>query len=433
MAAAQLLRQVGASVHVSELRQTESTTAMAQALRRDGIERIELGDHSQDILEGCSGLVVSPGVPDTAGPVQWAREIGLPIISEIELAFRFCPSRIVAVTGTNGKSSVVTLIARLQAARRQPAVACGNIGIPFSGVVAGLTSETTVVAEVSSFQLMSCHTFRPEIGVLLNLGANHLDRHPDRRSYAAAKARLFQCQTAEDVAVLNGADPLVAELAERVPSRRVWFGGRSDENPPGLRLLPATRRLLPENLQAVLQVGRILGVPDPLAHQVIREFRGLEHRVEHLGTIRGVRVVNDAKSTTPESCRYALSLCPGAVVPILGGRDKGLDFGLLREPLAEARVRGVVLIGESRPMIRRLLRAETDVRECGTLEEALRAALACAHPGDTVLFSPACASFDMFRNFEERGRLFKALVARLQAEAASGHGRNGHANGNGHA
>jgi UDP-N-acetylmuramoylalanine--D-glutamate ligase len=384
---------------------------------------VELGDHSQDILEGCSGLVVSPGVPDTAGPVQWAREIGLPIISEIELAFRFCPSPIVAVTGTNGKSSVVTMIARVLAAARRPVAACGNIGIPFSSVVSTLTPQTTVVLEISSFQLMTCITFRPEIGVLLNLAANHLDRHADHQEYVQAKARLFARQTGEDAAVVNGGDPQVARVGETVPSRRVWFAGRTEENPPGFELGAPTRRLLSDNLQAVLQVARLLGVPDPMTLQAIREFRGLEHRVEHVATIRGVRIVNDAKSTTPESCVYAMGRCAGPVVAILGGRNKGLDFDVLRPLLTDERVRGVVLIGESRPLLRRMLEGAPNVREADSLDEALRAAMACAHPGDTVLFSPACASFDMFRNFEERGRIFKELVGRLQGEIA-GNGRH---------
>lgn len=411
LAACRLLRELDCHVRVTDSQDSGALRASAMRLREAGVERVELGAHSPALLDGCDAVIVSPGIPDSAPLVHRARCAGLPILGEVEVAFRFCVAPIVAVTGTNGKSSVVTLIQRLLEAAGRASVACGNLGIPCSSILPSLPAQTIAVIEVSSFQLLGCDEFRPMVAVLLNLGVNHLDRHRDRASYIAAKMRLFQRQTPQDYALVNGQDPLVVRLSEHLRAQVVWFG-RPTEDRQSLALNPATCRLLPASLQAVLQVGRLLGVPDPLSYQVIREFRGLEHRLESVATIRGVRVINDSKSTTPESLLYALERCAGRLVPIVGGRDKGCEFGALATPLMEERIRGVVLIGESRPRLRALLNGQTAVQECATLGEAVDEALRLARPGDTVLFSPACASFDMFRNFEERGRAFKQLVQR---------------------
>ena len=420
VAACRLLRRLGCHVRVSELRDSEELRGVADRLRESGVEQVELGCHSRRVLKGCDAVVVSPGIPESALPLRWALAGGVPVLSEVELAFRFCMAPVVGVTGTNGKSSVVTLIQRALETAGRPSVACGNLGIPFSAVLPSVTTNTIAVVEVSSFQLLWCEEFRPAIGVLLNLGVNHLDRHADRDSYIAAKARLFHRQTPQDYAVLNGGDPAVVNLSKRLVSQRVWFG-TGGENPPRFRLDPATCRVLPENAQAVLQVGRVMGVPDSLIYQVIREFRGLEHRCEYVATIRGVRVVNDSKSTTPESLLYALERYPGPVVPIVGGKDKGLDFSPLAGALTQERIRGVILLGESRPRLKALLNGHSAVRECEMLDDAVRAAIGLAHPGDTILFSPACASFDMFRNFEERGQRFKQLVGQLERKKSIVH------------
>jgi len=430
LAAAKLLHRAGARVRITEQSDRESVRILADELRGLGIEQVELGTHRPSIVEGCEAVVVSPGVPETADPIQWAQTRGIPVMGEMELAFRFCKAPIVAVTGTNGKSSSVTLIQRILSAAGRRAVACGNLGRPFCDAIPTLTTETIAVVEVSSFQLLGCDEFRPHIGVLLNLGINHLDRHQDRASYVAAKRRLFQRQTPQDAAVLNGCDPGVVALSRSLAARRIWFGvndptedqsrGRRS-NPSRFHLNPTVCRTVPLNAQAVLQVSRLLQVPDPLVYQVLREFRGLEHRLEYVATIRGVRMMNDAKSTTPDSLLYALEHCPGGIVPIIGGRDKGLDFQPLKAALTQAHIRGVVLIGESRQRLHQLLTGFIPTDQCDTLASALKAAMALARPGDTVLFSPACASFDMFRNFEERGTAFKRLVSQWDCQ------HNGHA------
>jgi len=411
-AAARWLHQVHAHVCITEARDTEATRQAAQELRALGIEDIELGAHSRALVDGADAVIVSPGVPESAEPIHWIVERGVPLLSEVELAFRFCPSPIVAITGTNGKSTAVMLLADVLRAAGRPAIACGNVGIPFCHVLPQLTSETVAVVEVSSFQLMGCETFRPKVGVLLNIGTNHLDRHRDPAAYLEAKARLFQRQTPEDWAVLNGADPHLVALGESLRAQRVWFGDNRS-NSSAFILAPQTQRALAPGAQAVLQAARILGVADPLAWQVMRAFRGLEHRMEFVGTVHGVQYVNDSKSTTPDSLLFALKRTPGPVVVILGGRDKGMDFHSVITPLHDARVKGIVLIGESRARIRPLLNGSTIVHECGSLAEAVRTAGTLAEPGTTVLFSPACASFDMFKNFEERGRAFKRVVQQL--------------------
>ena len=410
-AAAQLLCRLGCRVRVTDARATEELRAAEALLRSSGVEEIELGGHSEPFVDQAELLVVSPGVPDMTGPIPWALARSIPVISEIELAFHFCPSPIIAVTGTNGKSTTVTLIANILKAGGRDAIACGNLGIPFASVLEGLTPQMTVVLEVSSFQLLWCEQFRPHIGLLLNIGTNHLDRHQGREAYCAAKARLFRRQTPHDWAVLNGSDPNVLKLSESLRAKRVWFG-ENRSNSPERQLAEATRRSLTEGAQAVLQVSRLMGIADPLAWQVLRSFRGLEHRMEHVATIGGIRFVNDSKSTTPDSLLFALRQTPGEIVVILGGRDKGLDFQPLAEPLHQARVKGAVLIGESRARLRPILNGSMTVVEQETLEGAVAAASALAEPGATVLFSPACASFDMFRDFEARGRAFKEIVNR---------------------
>lgn len=421
LAAASLLSRLGCRVRVTDARRSTALEMLSDSLDALGVEAVELGGHTTSFIEESQLMVVSPGVPESTEPIQWALAQHVPIISEVELAFHFCPSPVVAVTGTNGKSTTVTLIAQLLNAARHAAVACGNIGVPFSSILGQLAPSTVAVVEVSSFQLLWCHQFRPHIGVLLNLGTNHLDRHQDPTAYLAAKARLCTRQTSEDYAVLNGTDPRIVAASETWQAQRIWFGDNRS-NPPAFQLEPSTSQSLTASAQAVLQVGRLFEIPDPLTWQVLRSARSLEHRLESVATIRGVHFVNDSKSTTPESLLFALAQTRGDVVVILGGRDKALDFAALAEPLHAARVKGLVLIGESRSRLRALLNGSSTApgRECVSLEDAVQAAIAFATPGTTVLFSPACASFDMFRDFEERGRRFKAIVQGVKQQQEGG-------------
>ncbi len=410
VAAATLLRRAGALVRATDACAHGAVREARVALGAIGVEEIETGRHTRELIEGSDVVIVSPGVVESAEPIRWALDLRIPVLSELELAYRFSPSPLIAVTGTNGKSTAVTLITRLLQACGRRAIACGNLGIPLSSVIDQLDPAATAVVEVSSFQLLWCQQFRPQIGVFLNIGTNHLDRHPDQQAYLAAKARLFERQTAQDWAVLNGESPEIAALGERLPSQRVWFG-RNRDNPARFHLADVTLRTLTPSAQAVLQVGRLLGIADALAWQVLRGFRGLEHRLEPLATLGGIEFVNDSKSTTPDSLAFALSQTRAAVVAIVGGRNKGLDLHLLAAALRDPKVRGVVLVGETRAALRALLNGSCALRECATLQEAVDAAAELAEPGMTVLFSPGCASFDMFRDFEDRGRAFKQIVA----------------------
>lgn len=412
IAAARLLHTLGCRVLATDAKETPAVRHAEASLRALGIETIEVGRHTKSLIESAEAVVTSPGVPEATGPLPWAVERGIPILSEIELAWLFCPAPVVAVTGTNGKSTVVTLLAEVLKAAGRHAVACGNLGLPFSSIIESLTPQSVAVVEVSSFQLGWCDTFRPKIAALLNIRANHLDRHRSAQAYAAAKARLFQRQTPEDVAVLNGADDAVRQLADGVLGRHVWFA-ENRSNPAAWRLEPGTLRALSLGQQAVLQMARVLGVPDPLTWQVMRGFRGLEHRLERVAALRGAWFVNDSKSTTPDAVLYAVRQTPGRLIVMAGGRNKGLDLRPMGAVFHDPRVTGVVLLGECRDQLRALCNGHAEVRVAETLEEAVVAAVALAQPGTTVLFSPGCASFDMFTDFEDRGRRFKAAVTAL--------------------
>ncbi len=406
VAAARLLARCGASVRVTELRCSESLERVAHALQRQEIA-VELGRHSVAWLDGCELVVTSPGVPPSAAPIVWAEAEGIPVISEIELAWQACPAPVAAVTGTNGKTTVTTLIGRMVQASGRQATICGNIGNPFSGEVDRLAPDGVAVVEVSSFQLERTTSFAPRIAVLLNLAQDHLDRYASLEAYYAAKRRLFVHQGASDIAVLNSDDPAVAALAGSVPSAVRWFGSRGLTD----AALPPEALANP-NFHAAAVAAMAIGVSRETIAETLRTFQGVEHRCEVVATIGGVKFINDSKATNVDSVLWALRLMAQPVVLIVGGRDKGSDYRPLRGPVAD-RVRHVVLIGEAAPLIRRALEGAVPMSDASDLREAVQRAAGIATGGMTVLLSPACASFDMFRNYEHRGQEFKRLVQEL--------------------
>lgn len=406
VAAARLLARLGAAVRVSELRRTEALERRAHALQRQEIA-VEIGRHSIAWLKGCDLVVTSPGVPPSAAPLVWAEAHGVPIISEVELAWQACAAPVVAVTGTNGKTTVTTLIGRMIAASGRRAITCGNIGNPFSGEAGRCDAEAIAVVEVSSFQLERIATFRPRVAVLLNLTPDHLDRYPDVTAYYAAKQRIFLNQRDGDVAVLNRDDARVSALAPTLAATVRWFGGHGAED----AVLPPEAFANP-NAHAAATAAAALGVPRDAIAEALRTFTGVAHRCEVVATIGGVRFVNDSKATNVESVLWALRLMSEPVVLIAGGRDKGSDYRPLREAAAE-RARHVVLIGEAAPLIREALAGVVPMSEAADLREAVRQAAGIAVSGMTVLLSPACASFDMFRDYEHRGEEFKRWVQEL--------------------
>jgi len=324
----------------------------------------------------------------------------IPVISEIEFAADLCPAKIIAVTGSNGKTTVTTLIGKVIEAGMRHAFVCGNIGTPFSSLVDKLNQNDFVSLEVSSFQLEKILKFKPHIAVILNITKNHLDRHKDMQEYLDAKKRIYMNQDGSDFLVLNSEDPVLNGWAREAKSKVVFFGRSAGLNP---------------NEAAVLAVGSVLGLSRDKILRVFEDFQGLEHRMEFVAEIKKVKFINDSKATTADSAKWALENLSCPVFLIAGGKDKGVDYGLIKEA-ARIKVKGLILIGEAAGNIARELAGELKTEAATTLDEAVRKAFSRASAGDCVLLSPMCSSFDMFTNYEERGKVFKDSVLKLAEE-----------------
>ena len=433
VAAAELLVRRGATVTLTEVRSSIDEDAQ---LRDAGVQ-LELGGHRAETLRTADLIVLSPGVPLTQQDVAAARAAGVPVMGELELASRWLRGRVVAITGTKGKSTTTTLTGRMLEAGGHRVLVGGNIGHALSAQVDASTEETIHVVEVSSFQLEGSETFHPWIAVLLNFSPDHLDRHADLAEYAAAKARIFANQTPDDWAVLNADDEPSHALAQEGRARRLLFATARDLDEGVLvsrdaivrrtrdgeqTLVPLSSvkvlgRHLLADVVAATAVASLAGVSAPAMVRAVENFTGLEHALEPVAEIGGVRFVNDSKATNIEAALRAIqSFAPGLAV-ILGGRFKGGDFGDLRAALAE-RSASVVAIGEAAPLVRQALEPAVVVHDAGDMVAAVRTAFALASPGETVLLAPACASFDMFKDYAERGQIFKREVVRLADEWA---------------
>jgi UDP-N-acetylmuramoylalanine--D-glutamate ligase len=430
IAAAALLLRRGAHVTLSEAR--ASFDGM-DALERLGV-RLETGGHTEPTLRAADLIVASPGVPLEQPVIDGARRAGIEIIGELELAWRWLKGRVIAVTGTKGKSTTTTLIGRMLEADGRQVLVGGNIGIPLSAQVERSTAETVHVVEASSFQLETTTTFKPWIALWLNLADDHLDRHPDLATYAAAKARVLANQDAGDIAVLNADDPVVVERSAGTAARRVWFApsGRVAEGfvvdgdwivrrtatarqpvVPTAAVELAGRHML-DNVTAAVAVCWAADVAPTAMRQGLRGFTGLEHVMEPAGTIGGVRFVNDSKATNVEAARRSIESFPRGVVAIVGGRFKG---GNLRDlvPALRTHATGVIAIGDAAPLVVEAVGDVVPVTKAGSIAEAVERAYQQALPDGVVLLAPACASFDWFRDYAERGQAFKEAVARLRA------------------
>lgn len=397
-AAALALLQVGAQVVAVD------RADVAGELRAAGIEPV-VGDDDLGLLDGCGLLVKSPGVPGDAPLVAAARERGIPVWSEVELGFRLLDGPpLIAVTGTNGKTTTTELLGAILRAAGWPVEVAGNVGRPLCTLVGTVAEGSWVVCELSSFQLEDVEVLRPRVAVLLNLTPDHLDRHGTVEAYRAAKLRLFERQGGDDVAVVPaGFGPLPGA------ARRVEFAA-GDELPAEPRIPGAHNR---ENAAAATAAARAAGVPDEAIAEALATFAGVEHRLEQVAEVRGVRFVNDSKATNPDSAERGLAAYPGARV-ILGGSRKGTPFDGLARVAHETGVLRAYLIGDSAPLIADALAAAgVPFEHAGDLSTAVARAAADARPGEVVLLSPACASYDQFANFEERGARFRELVASL--------------------
>ncbi len=432
LAAAELLARRGALVTLSDSR---AALPEGDRLRGLGIA-LELGGHTRDTFTSADLVVLSPGVPPELAVVQAARDRGVPVIAEIELASRWLLGRVIAITGTKGKSTTTALTGRMLEAAGFKVTVGGNIGSPLSAQVSESTPDTFHVVETSSFQLEQIDTFHPWIAVMLNFSPDHLDRHADVAAYAAAKARIFENQDAADFAVINADDPAVLEMARRgrATARRFSLAGTIDcgtvvehgwivdrrrdlaERLVPLGVIHLLGPHLVNDVMAAATVGAIAGAAPAAMAAAVDAFRGLEHAMELVADVGGVRFVNDSKATNVESALRSIESFERDLVPIMGGRFKGGDLRLLREPL-KARAKALVAIGEARPLLREALGDVVNVEEAGSFAAAIARAHALAKPSGVVLLAPACASFDMFRDYAERGRMFKEEVARLKARA----------------
>jgi UDP-N-acetylmuramoylalanine--D-glutamate ligase len=417
----------------SEMRET------AERLRAAGV-KLELGSHGAEAFAQQDLIVVSPGVPANLPQLKVARARRIPVWSEIELAWRFLRGKLVAVTGSNGKTTTTALIAHILKTASIPALVGGNIGTPLLSLVETSTDSMVTVAEVSSFQLETIEAFRPEIGVLLNLTPDHLDRHASFEDYAAAKMRMFDNQIERDAAVLNADDP---EVSRRMPARQqvYWFSrqkrvaqgaflrdGQIIFRDRGSEFALARRDQIflrgehnVENVLAACTAAYLAGAEPAAIARGVKSFRAVEHRLEFVAEIGGVSYFNDSKATNVDAALKAIEAFPASLLVILGGKDKGSSYTPLREPL-RARAKGVVLIGAAAQKIASDLGDAVPCVHAGTLEHAVELVAARAQPGDVVLLAPACSSFDQFENYEQRGRAFKQLVARLENQSVAGAG-----------
>ena len=433
-AAARLLAGRGARVTLSEV---GAGIAARRSLADEDID-IEVGGHRTDTFRAADLIVLSPGVPPQVPEIAAARRRGVPVISEVELAARWLRGRLVAVTGTKGKSTTVVVAARMLEADGRRAAVGGNIGIALSSQVEDSRPDMVHVVEVSSFQLELTDTFRPWIAVCLNLSPDHLDRHASFEEYAGAKARVFANQTPDDAMVINADDQHVLEIARAGRARALRFavdtqiaegvqvtrdgiahrsaGGEECLVPMSAVRVPG-RHLLGD-IAAAAAVGTLAGVEADAMTRAVQSFTGLEHTLELVGEIDGVRFVNDSKATNVVAARAAIECFGPGLAVILGGRFKGGRFEDLRAVLA-ARAASVVAIGEARTQVRRALEPDVAVYEAGTMNEAVREAAGLALPGGAVLLAPACASLDMFRDYAARGAAFRNAVAALEAAGRS--------------
>lgn len=431
VAACRLLLKRGASVIGTDRRREPELEADLHGLEQDGVI-LELGGHDPDALLSADLIVVSPGVDLRESLFERVRAAGVPLIGEVELAYRCSEATFLGVTGTNGKSTTACLLGAILKEAGLPSNVAGNIGTPLSQVAPGLQANHLVVTELSSFQLETIERFRPHVGLLLNLAPDHLDRYERVEDYYRAKARLFENQRQSDFAVVNADDPLVLDVARKALAKRVAFSRRQhlDEG----AYLDADQLIVAlsgkreaicrwndvriqgvhnlENALAASLAGALVGASTNAIRRALVRFEGLEHRLEFVAEVEGVRYINDSKGTNVGAAARSLESYSVPVVLIAGGKDKMSDFTPLA-PLVRERVKRLILIGQAAGKLRAQLDGACSMEEAGSLEEAVQRAAAAASPGEVVLLSPACASFDMFTDFEDRGRVFKEAVRRL--------------------
>jgi UDP-N-acetylmuramoylalanine--D-glutamate ligase len=415
---------------------TESEIGDAVTELRDAGVMLELGSHEAKTFLEQDLIIPSPGVPADEMHLQAARAKGVTIWSEIELAYRFLKGRLIGITGSNGKTTTASLVEHILKTSGIQTILAGNIGTPLISCVEATKDDSCTVVELSSFQLELIDSFRPNIGVFLNLTPDHLDRHHTMEAYGAAKARLFENQIGEDAAVLNADDAAATPYAPSLP-RVYWFSRKqrvaqgayvrgqeivfrqdgAEEVLLKLEDIPLAGSHNVENVLAAATATRLAGAPAKAIAKGIQSFAGVEHRLEFVAEIAGVRYYNDSKATNVDAALKALDAFPGRILIILGGKDKGSDYTVLQKPLREKAILAL-LIGAAAEKIEKQISGSVALDRAETLERAVETASHAAQRGDVVLLAPACASFDQFQNYEHRGRVFKDLVRQLENHAA---------------
>jgi len=432
LAAAHFLKAHGARVTVSDARPITLIKELSSLLDEGFI--VEAGSHGLLTFRRQDLIVVSPGVPMATPELMTVRAVGAHIIGELELGAQFLQGEVIAITGSNGKTTTTALLGEILKASGRPTLVGGNIGRPVTAMVAESTPETWSVLEVSSFQLETVETFKPRIAVVLNITPDHLDRHGTFAAYAAAKARITERQTPADFLILNAEDAPTQGIAAKTNARIYWFSARrqikqgtfvhgesvffiAKEGTTPEPVMPVVEIGLAgshnvENVLAAVCAARLAGVPAETVRKAVAAFQAVEHRLEFVRELHGVRYFNDSKATNVDATAKAVEAFPGGILLILGGKDKDSDYSVLA-PLLRQRVQTVITIGSAAEKIEHQLAGVVKIERAGTMERAVALAREQADPGDVVLLAPACASFDQFENYEHRGRVFKDLARQL--------------------
>ncbi|MCX5666277.1 MAG: UDP-N-acetylmuramoyl-L-alanine--D-glutamate ligase [Candidatus Omnitrophica bacterium] len=428
--AALLLKDVGALVRVTEAALNAIVLKNAAILDTKGIP-YELGGHTREFISKSELIVVSPGVEDSSPAVRWANELNIPIIGEMELGYKLCKGKIIAITGTNGKSTVTTLIGEILKGGNKDTVVCGNIGNSLCGEIGRINKDTWVVLEVSSFQLERIVDFKPAISIILNITDDHMDRYDKFDRYFDEKLKVFKNQDKKEILILNRDAKELAGLEKKASSKVLYYSrlsktngsflkgaaivcavGQKEEDVCTLKDIRLKGLHNIENVLVSVLAGALAGVKPVSMKDTIKNFTGLRHRFETISVIDGVEYIDDSKGTTVDSTLRALESCDRPVILIAGGKDKNSDYSTIRDAV-KSRVKCLVLIGEARTRIRELLGEVVETREAATMQEAVELSRGLARPDDLVLLSPMCSSFDMFKDYKERGDVFKKAVLGL--------------------
>jgi len=438
ISAAKLCSRLGAKVTIQDVKSKEELMKSV----KEEIDILDsmavymlLGEEPTDIIDSFDLIVLSPGVPTDLEFLNKARQLQIPIWSEIELAFVLCPCPVIAITGTNGKTTTTTLVGEIMKKYNPGTQVVGNIGIPFTEKVEELKKEDLVVAEISSFQLESIHTFKPKVSAILNITPDHLNRHKSLGNYVAAKERIFENQDENDYCVLNDDDDICSKMKHKTKAKALLFSRKKElnegaflkDNKIWVRLgkedeaiclteelrIPGNHNI--ENVLAAVAISVSMGVPPEIIRDVVIHFKGVEHRIEFVDKIDGVEYYNDSKATNVDAAIIGIQSMKAPVVLIGGGMDKGADFSEWIDAF-DGKVKALIVMGETADKIIKTANQKGffNIKKVSSIEEAVRLAKETAQKGDCVLLSPACASWDMFKSYEERGKLFKKAVYALR-------------------